>query len=64
MEEGETAVWMCGGLKEMDNKWSGYILNCGLVRVCVVLLEKYVTVKMDFEISYMLEPHLMSQFTF
>ena len=41
MEEGGTAVWMCGGLKEMDSKRRGTILRCGLVRVSVVLLEKY-----------------------
>lgn len=39
MEEGETAVWICGGLKEIKSKRRGR--RWGLVRVSVVLLEKY-----------------------
>lgn len=39
MEERETAVWICGGLKEIETRRRGR--RWGLVRVSVVLLEKF-----------------------
>lgn len=44
---------MCGGLKENFSKSSGTIRRCGLVGVCVSPQEKYVTLSVGFEVTYM-----------
>ena len=54
---------ICGGLKENGPQGEGTNRRCGLVGVGVVFWRKYVTVRVGFEVSYMLKPCTVIQTT-